>query len=281
MSKWAVVAVLVVVAGAAFGFYWFSQRRLDHASGDAAGAWFVPRTNSSSVLVLENQIQTTSHRTGRSTVGAQSRTRLISVDVATGATHVRNWNDSSVAFGCWTDAPDTLTCDSVGTLDATTLETRDSTRDRSVRIPDSQTCSTSPFAKFGAAHLHAVGDVVGIDEPPPADPYARHTELSPGTKTVELTGKPAFVTMPSRVDLPLTTSAGAIAVRSPDNVWMVSLIGADGGSKWSTPIGGACERAQIIGDVVVVATKGASPRALAIDLATGAVRWHVDGAPTK
>jgi PQQ enzyme repeat len=45
--------------------------------------------------------------------------------------------------------------------------------------------------------------------------------------------------------------------------------------------GGACERAQIIGDAVVVATTGASPRALAIDLATGAVRWHVDAVPAS
>ncbi|HEX4455438.1 MAG TPA: hypothetical protein VH143_31480 [Kofleriaceae bacterium] len=236
------------------------------------------RTSGPPVVVLENQIKTTSHRTGRSSFGAQSRTRLISVDVATGATHERHWDDSSVAFGCWTNAPGTLTCDAVGTLDATTLETLDPTRDRSVHIPDSGTCSTSPYATLATTRLHAVGDLIGIDEPPPADPYARHTELPPGTKTVELTGKPAFVTMPSRVDQPLTTPAGAIVVHSPDNVWMLSLVGPDGGARWTTAIGGACERAEIIGDVIVVATEGASPRALAIELATGNARWRVAAA---
>ncbi len=70
-----------------------------------------------------------------------------------------------------------------------------------------------------------------------------------------------------------------LAVRTVGDKHLVSLITATGEAAWSTLIGGACQRAQLVGDALVIATEGDDPRALAIDTATGAVRWHVSAVP--
>jgi hypothetical protein len=58
-----------------------------------------------------------------------------------------------------------------------------------------------------------------------------------------------------------------------DAATQLARLRPDGSQAWSVDLRGPCEQLRQLGDVIVVTTTASNPRALAIDVETGAVRW--------
>ncbi len=54
----------------------------------------------------------------------------------------------------------------------------------------------------------------------------------------------------------------------------LSRIARGGRVVWTATLRGRCQLAKIVDDTLVIATRSESSRALAVDLATGAIRWR-------
>lgn len=82
-------------------------------------------------------------------------------------------------------------------------------------------------------------------------------------------GKPQFLA-DSVGRAPLAAGADPLILTNQS----VVRIAQDGHAVWTTPLPGACNTATVAGDALVISTPNASSRVLAIDLATGQIRWR-------
>jgi hypothetical protein len=210
--------------------------RAHAAKWQPRGAFLVPMPSGTPSLVLVDELSTTKGQT----------TRLTAVHAATGETEEREWGTFG-ATRCDVPAPNVLWCEVDGgsILDPRTLDTRAS------KVAEPQ------------SHFGTVDDCGLTNIPVPGQLVVgssgfvyRKPQLAEGEP------EPAAIGGPPLADAALVLRDGALARV------------AGGKVAWSVPVG-TCIDAVIVGKLVVYATDDVAQRALGIDLATGAVRWHV------
>ncbi len=69
--------------------------------------------------------------------------------------------------------------------------------------------------------------------------------------------------------------AEKIVARGKSEKDVVARLSSDGKTVWTVVLGGRCERATRVKDLVVITSTNEDQRALGIDAATGAIRWKV------
>ena len=263
----ALVGVLLLAIAGAGGFLAYSHM---HAARDIANA---PGQPAGTLVVRGAAGGPTAFVVLVDRVGASARGgtyRLTALDVATGAVVASRTLDEPMQ--CWPGAPARMWCSdgeshthlvAVPSFDAATAGPADEQSRTWLGHPDAGCAFVDTFPHGGARLAFATGTGT-----------ARRALVN-GSDGSAVPGAPDFVSPAFlRVEDPaLVLVQHDIAVDRPNAV-AISRIADDLHVAWTAELTGRCESAHVVDDRLVITSADSAQRAVAIQLATGAVLWR-------